>query len=99
MIEEDNTFAGYINRNINRIAEKLIRENKEEIQDKYFLGYIKNSNDSIEQLQKMYDNAQNPLQAYRSLIALKQSKKELAEVSRQYNQIKRQRQQRQKHVS
>ena len=80
---------------VNEVAEKLIRQNKQQLQDNYYTQYINNYTNGIAELQKMYDSpTTDPFTKIRILTEIKQSKTELAQLNREYNNIKRDRQRR-----
>ena len=93
----ENSLSEYLNNKINRLASEAIKKDRQELQDIYFGKYITNYTNGIADLEKMFasPNTTDPFMKVRILGAIKQQKKELMQITREYNQIKRQRQQRQ----
>ena len=93
----ENSLADYLRNRVNQLAAEHVRHQHEELENAYYSQYIRNYENAIASLESMFEQA-DPFTKIKILGDIKQQKKELANITRQYNQVLRQRKQR-KHVS
>ena len=93
----ENTLEEYLKNRTMEISNRLYREQKQDLEDRYYRQYIANYENTIQSLDDMFAKA-DPFMKIRIIGAIKENKKQLGNITRQYNQILRQRQARRKNT-